>query len=470
MKMTLKQRIAQKAFSWLVDAANPKQQHRRPYEPITSGPLHKEITQRDRRQLESDSAKLYWNLGPAKGMIDDKAMYSVGRAWLPLFKGEDKEWGKMAREWLLDQWYPLADISGHDFQTHLYLASVSIDRDGGVFPVLTEYDTGFPAVQSLPSRMICSEDGEEMVKSGPYRGLKIYDGVIVNKTGTPVAYKVKVSDEKWEYYSTRDMGNLYDPVQVDQLRGLPAFTHAILDLKNLRQVQEYEMLASALASSIGLIEHNEQGMADPTDPMNALAPKQVFGSQPSGPNPVNTQEMFGGMIKYFRANSGSKIDTFKNDRPGDAWQKLQDRLIRNAATGASWPYEMVWDISALGGANTRLIIAKAQRSIEDRQDLLRPYAKRAVGYAIAKAVKLGILPASEDWWKWGFTLPARITADYGREQQADREDYFAGLRSMTSILGEEGVDIDDHISQLREEREKLAAAGISKEEADEGMS
>lgn len=138
-----------------------------------------------------------------------------------------------------------------------------------------------------------------------------------------------------------------------------------------------------------------------------------------------------------------------------------DRLIRNACVGAGWPFELTWDASKLGGANVRLLLAKAMRAVEDRQDLLRPIAKRCVGYAVAKAIKQGLLEGNPEWYAWEFTMPARMTADYGRDAKADLADYQAGLRSMTDILSEEGIDIKDHIKTLHEEREMLAAAGIA---------
>jgi hypothetical protein len=137
-----------------------------------------------------------------------------------------------------------------------------------------------------------------------------------------------------------------------------------------------------------------------------------------------------------------------------------NRLIRNAMAGINWPYELAWDISALGGANTRFIISTAMRSVEDRQDLLRPVAKRAIGYACAKAVKQGILPPSKDWWRWGFTLPPRMTADFGRDAAAQRDDYLNGIINLTDICAERGEDIDVHIRERKEENDKLEAAGL----------
>ncbi len=456
------------ALGALFDATNRKEIVRRPLEVRTIGSISSEVNSTDRAQLLSDSRKLYANLGPAKGAIDAKAMYAVGRSWLPKYEGADQVWGETAREWLLNEWYPIADISGRDFQTSLFLASVSVDRDGDVAAILTQYETEFPAIQLLPSEAIFTPSDEKLDRnnvllSGPYQGLRCIDGVIVNAQARPVAYHVheegyqhngEENEQVREYVTARDMMLLAEPAWINQFRGLPGFAHAILDLKDLRTVQGYEKMASALASSIGLIEYNESGLADTSDPAVALSGAPYVGQD------VAAKEFFGGMVRHFKAGSGSKLEAFKNDRPGDAWQKFMDRLLRNAMAGINWPFELAWDISALGGANTRFVISTAMRSVEDRQDLLKPFARRAVGYAVAKAIKNGRLPANPDWWKWSFTMPPRLTVDFGRDAAAQREDYLSGIINLSDICAERGIDLKSHIAGRAAENQALEDAGL----------
>lgn len=451
------------ALGVLFDATNWREIQRRPIESVSVRPMPDEVSTDDRLRLVSDSRKLYSNLGPAKGAIDDKAVYSVGRSWLPRFEGEDKAWGDAARKWLLDEWYPVADIAGRDFQTALYLASIAIDRDGDLGVMLTDYEDGMAALQlvgchAIGTRLPNYAGQPVKLTRGPYSGLEEFDGVVYNEQRRPVAYHLLGPDptgRQDEWVSARDMALLHDPQWTDQLRGLPGFSHAILDLKDLRTVQGYEKMASALASSIGLIEHNETGLADTSDPAVALSGGVVNASAD-----IVSKEIFGGMIKHFKAGSGAKLEAFKSERPGDAWEKFMNRLIRNAMAGIGWPYELAWDVSALGGANTRYVIAKAMRAVEDRQDLLRPFAKRAVGYAVSKAIKLGKLPPSVDWWRWSFTMPPRMTADFGRDAAAQRDDYLNGILNLTDICAERGEDIDVHIAERKEENDKLKAAGL----------
>lgn len=449
-------------LSYLVDAANWREVYRRPFEVMTVNTIAQEVNQYDWFRLLSDSRKLYCNLGPVTGAIDDKATYSIGRAWNAKFTGKDKAWGEQAEKWVNEMWYPMADARGpmFDFKTDLFLQSVSIDRDGEIYIYLTASPDGWPQIQLLPAHMIGDRNNTDtVVTGGPYSGMRVIQGVVTNDVGQAVAYHVLGPTPAGDkYVSAQDLIQVFDPRWADQVRGFPAFMHALLDLKDLRQIQGYEKIAAELMSSIGIIEWNEQGAPD-LDPAAILRGQQFIGSQPL---PAVTVEQIpgGGNAKYFRSNSGSKIEQLKNERPSVQLDAFMDRLIRNACVGAGWPYELTWDASKLGGANIRLLIAKAMRAVEDRQDLLRPIAKRCVGYAVAKAIKEGMLPPNDEWYAWRFTMPARMTADYGRDSKADLADLMEGVTTLSDILGEEGLDIDTHIATRKSDNEKLIAAGL----------
>jgi hypothetical protein len=149
------------------------------------------------------------------------------------------------------------------------------------------------------------------------------------------------------------------------------------------------------------------------------------------------------MNTYYRANSGSKLETFHNPRPGEAWENFQDRIIRGALAGVNWPYAMVWKASGQGTAE-RHEIAKAQRAIEDRQSLLMRPALAIVSWAVAKAQKLGVLPQSPEWYKWSFTMPRKLTIDDGRMSKEQIEGWRAGYVNHEDILGDYGKTLEEH--------------------------
>jgi len=435
----------------------------RPWWPNHTNNIRREVTIQEWRTVVSACNKLYWNFGVIHGAIEDKATYAVGRSWQPIFQGQDKEWGKLAAAWL-EEWYKVAYVNGSDFITGLYLDSVALDRDGDTATIYTETETGFPQLQQCAWHTIASRDGSAEVKTGPYAGLKQYNGVILNTQGRAVAFRfMGETEDQDREVSARSVDYLADARTQDQTRGFPAFTPAIMDLRDLVTTQGYIKQAMLIASSIGLIEQNELGVADMSDPSIGLQDGPATGA-----TGLYTEEMVGGTIRYFRANSGAKLEQLKNEVPSEATDRLMERLIRNALLGAGMPPEFYWKAEA-SGANTRVVIAKVNRTVADRQDVLRTAARRRVGYAISKAIKLGLLPKYKGddiggFLKWNFSMPPILTADAGYAGQDAREAYKLGMRNLTDILGEQGKNLEQHLDEREAEeiaiRERMQRSGL----------
>jgi hypothetical protein len=161
--------------------------------------------------------------------------------------------------------------------------------------------------------------------------------------------------------------------------------------------------------------------------------------------------MDGGTVRYFKSNSGGKIETLTNTRPGNPFMDFHDRLLKSSFASIDWPSSFYTGYGAGGGTAQRLEIASAQRSIEDRQDLLEYAAKRLVSYAIAKAQKRGDLPQSADWWKWGFSFPPKLTIDDGRVMKELESSYKLGFKSASDITAAMGKEYKDVIREKAEE-------------------
>ena len=437
----------------------------RPWQPVEIADIGRLVPGYDRETLLSASRRLFLNMGVARGAIEQKAMYAVGRSWLPRFDGTDDEFGVVATDWLSNQWFGICDLRGgmHDFRTALYLLSVAIDRDGEAFVLLTETEDDYPRLQHIPCHRVRTPgkvgdvrvDDGEVLKVGPYRGLRIVDGIVYGRTGAPVAVSfVDTNGEFSDWLSMRDLIHLYDPSWQEQGRGLPALTHAINDLRDSLQSHDWERQAQMMLSTLGLIEYNELGGPDPSDPSTVLA-----GGTPNTTG-LTVENYSGGTIRYFKSNSGSKLEQIAHTRPNDLWDTFQDRIIRSALAGINWPYSLVWKATGQGTAE-RSELGKAERAIQDRQDILLYAAKRMVGYAVAKAQKLNLLPESADWWRWSFTMPPKLTIDDGRVAKELESAWKAGFRNHADIVGMLGKDLRQHY------RERAAEIRLRKELARE---
>jgi len=432
----------------------------RPYEPIERKDIGDLVPSFDRDTIRSHARRIYLNFGPIRKAIAERGMYSVGRAFVPLFKGIDKSFSDTATAWLTDSFYNIGDSRGgmHDFRTNFYGYSAAIDVDGEIFILLTETKTGYPQYQGIPSHRIATPSG---MSEGPMRGGELRDGIIYWPSGAAKEYAFCNKDGKLsQWIDAANMIHLFDPEWQYQGRGLSALTHCISDCRDILQSSDWERLAMLQMSSISMVEYNDQGAPDQDDPFT-----QLIGVTGNPDRPMTVQSMDGGTVRYFRSNSGGKVDTIVNNRPGNPFLEFHERLLKSAYAGLPWPYAFYSGHGSGGGTAQRMEIASAQRTIEDRQDLLFYAAKRLVGYAVAKAQKRGDLPQSADWYKWEFSTPPKLTIDDGRITKELEALWKIGATNMRDIVSMRGKSYESHIRERAEEiaLRKLIAAEVGKQ-------
>lgn len=418
----------------------------RPSESRNLRDLHKIVTKYDRQTLVSASKTLYLNSQILIGAIDQKAMYSVGNAWLPVYKGEDVAFGKAARDWLTNEWYEISNLAGtSDFTEDLFIDSVAIDRDGEVFEYFTSTPNGYPQIQIIPSHRIdaCGlPEGE--LSEGKFKG-KLYfheDGIVYSKDNQrPVAYVF--SDENGKFSKFLDAAFVkheFEKLWPEQKRGLPCFYASLNGLRDILQSEEWERMNLLSMSSLNYTVENESGGPDIDEP--DYQPAENCGE-------LAVQYLQGGRIMHVKAGSGEKITQHQNFRPGNPWHEFFDMQTRLALGQINWPYSL-WKPSGQGTAE-RSQIGLACRSVEDRQTKIKKIAKWRITKAIAWAMANGRIPKSADWYNWDFTKPAKLTIDDGRTSKERLEKFKAGIINATDMIGEEGKSFDETLLERGEE-------------------
>ena len=429
----------------LVNASN-RYDRGLPWTPDFAQDLDRLFTQNDFRSTMSQSRLVFSNFGIPRGAIFQKADGVVGRAWEPEFKGTDQAFGEAAKEWLRS-WYGVCDVKGglYDFKTNIWLDSAAVDRDGDVFIILTQTDTGYPQLQHIPAHRVGTR--HESAKSGVlihgrYTGNRIKNGVIENRNGSPVAYCVLGDDQDSDQYiDSQDIVHIADPSWHNQSRGIPSLSHAILELRKAKTSEEWELMAQMMVSSHALIEYSDTGGVDYDDPSVSLT------GDVGDTDRLAVQTYSGGMVRHFKSNSGSKLESINHTRPGDMWESFQDRVDRKALAGIPWPIELVGKSDGINGTTIRNIQARARASVEGRQDVLRRPMKRVIAWAVAKAIKQGILPASDDWYRWDFTMPPKLSIDPRNDSKTQIDEYKLGAINMTTMLAEKGKTHSEHIRE-----------------------
>lgn len=380
-----------------------------------------DLNEGTRVELLKLARHMYRNVGLIKGAVDSIATYSVGPGLRPQYRGKNAEFGTLCEEYWRDVVTPNPEVTGRMTWADLLMAlSRSIDVDGDVFIIMTENGK----LQVVEGHRVCEADQYGTA-----------DGVFLGKLGEPTAYLIQTGDDYRKIQAEAIM-HLMEIERPDQIRGGSSLARALNHVRDLKMLGEFEKDALKLQGSIAAVITTAEG--------DALANTGgFFGNiQPldTGESSIAREEITSSAT-IPRLGPGEKIEMVSPTRPNSSFEPFAKFLIRDVAMGLGLPVEFVYDPASVGGAGMRFVVAKAQRRFEQRQRLLIDrFCNRAWRYFIGTAIANGDLPADEDYAKVTWQTPKSLTVDAGREAQQSREDYKAGLTTLSDYFGELGMD------------------------------
>jgi len=410
---------------------------------------HRTISPMGRSQIMACGRWLFSNFPSIEGAIMEQAAIAVS-SWFPRYQGKNKEWGALAEAWLVD-WEDIMCVSGSWFDGDLFrellLCSVLIDGELGI--LLTETKDGFPQVQMWMSHQI----GQKLsgVLNEDFGQVSIVDGVVVNTYRRPRKYMLRAAD-KTALVPASDFILAYNPSRPDQVRGFSKLGSSVLDWQDLADSRRFELLAQKACSAHALIERNETGDTD--DTKNVVQGGPTFKETGELDKPA-VQNLEGGIYKYFTAKSGSSLEAFKFDRPGANTQQFQRDIEMHAFRGIDWDRGFTLDSSKINGTSIRVIVDRINRTILKRQKLVKKVMRRVHSYAIAKAIALGELPFDEDWFRWGYQVPAIITPDRKHQSDVDIQEYEKAFITLQEICAKRGGRWEETQDQWLLERQRM---------------
>lgn len=388
------------------------------------------VSQYDTSKILGASRSLYHNNPLVKSAIDKKASYTISNAFEYRSKSQTEE-AKNSFDRAIKQWSKIAEVSGKNLNDVAWLTSVSLDVDGDVFILLSQTKTGYPVIQLIESHAVGSRHNGKLKKGKTYeeKGV-IYD----SKTKRPLFYRILATEETDDItISVNDMIRISEPSF--SVRGNPLITSAISLLNDLTHSQELLLTQQLMAASTSMIEHNETG-----------GNEYITDDDASEGLNIETITQEGGEIRFMKAGTGSKLEIVSNPNPSIPWQEYQDTLFSMVCLALDWPKNLV-GFDGGNGVNDRLAIQQATKACIDRKTLLEPYFIRICNWALAKMIKNGFIKVDlpDDWFEAYMTNGRRLSVDLSRDSKSIQEEYKLGIRSLTSILGEEGVEHDDHV-------------------------
>jgi len=414
---------------------------------------HCNVSDFGRRTLMTLGRYLYGNMPTIAGAIEEQAALAA-EVFIPQFWGEDRAWGDAAESALIE-WSKICDMAGenYDFDTYLEQLSIAALRDGDMATLLTETPDQYPMIQTVPAHRIWS--CEPTVSEGEFKGLPMYDGVILSPQRRALGYRVY--DEVGGTFtdvSARNMFLTFIPQWADQVRGFSKLASAIFDLQAFRDSRDNELLAQIDASATSLLEWNETGQFD-------AAKATVFGTEgrtfdaTNQATGIQMEKVQGGTHRYFKTNSCTKIEAFSHDRPSANVMAFQENIARDCFKSIDWDYFFSINPGQFGGAPMRIVIDKINRTLKRRRRMLKKAAMRIHGYAIAKLMKLDLLPWSDEWWKWEYQTASRLTSDAKYDSDVDVQELANVITTPQKVCGERGEYWEDVQDQWLDAQARL---------------
>lgn len=408
-----------------------------------------ELPSYTRNELVRRARYLEKNSGHIRGTLRDMKVYGIGDGIRPNAKSPNSEWNRRAEEYFRN-WARKCDITNRfSFREIQGLVSRAIDVDGEIFAIKTFDAQKRPKIQILETHRLANEPPEEGVQGG----------IKFGRFGDPLFYYFKSSDDT----SVRKLPasavlHIFEPERVSYIRAFPGIQHSILDVLDRNEILSLEKHKVKLISDIARIITSENANIDDSDfSINA------GNCESRETNPRDIEKKFGG--KSFRLNPGEKIEAFESNIPSPTFSGFLAELQRSGSLGVL-PYEFAVDPSSVGGAGVRLVLSKAQRYIDDRGRTLDERLNYPLWmFVIGHAIKMGELENQLGWHKVAWTHPKRATVDAGREEQQQRLNVEAGLKTLENAYSELGLDFEDEMqTRASNARHIMRLAGIADSE------
>jgi len=161
------------------------------------------------------------------------------------------------------EWWDKCDISTrHTGSTLMQVAVMSMLRDGDFLFVLVRDGDGNLKIQGIEADRL----GDPFKV---YTSLELIGGIHIDRTtGAPTAYDIynRSIGDFYTYQLTIPSSqafHLFDPLRIDQYRGVSAFHTAINDATDIYDIINYEKMAAKVASSqSGIVKRNNNNAAD----------------------------------------------------------------------------------------------------------------------------------------------------------------------------------------------------------------
>lgn len=425
----------------------------------------REISAYTRLEILRRSRWLYANYGIAKRVINGLSRMVAGTGLTYQAATTDSEWNALAehaRERVIRSRH-LYDLGGrYNGATSQQAVLRFRFRDGDCAQVLTrDPETGTARFAFYEGHQIGqTADPATYDANAGWR-----DGVLHGAHNNAIAYRILGDANTYADVPARSVLFQCDYERAGQSRGLSILSHAINHLVDAAEITGYIKTGVKLSNRHGYwIETEASSQAPMTAAQRAQGGAAIQTIQTAA-GPVNLERIYGpGEIPNLQPGQQLKFNGASNPHPNQL--NLLDYLIRDVAWGANVSPELLWNITALGGANTRFVLADAQSFIDvAQQQLVDDKEQLETEFILACEMQAGRLRPCLDpeWWKAIWIPPPRLTVDFGRDGKLYLEQVKASALTFRRLHGWQGNDFETE--QRQWVREWLSWGKVAKEEA-----
>jgi lambda family phage portal protein len=339
------------------------------------------------------------------------------------------------------EWWDKCDISTrHTGSTMMQVAMMSMLRDGDFLFVLVRDKDGNLKIQGIEADRL----GDPFKV---YTSLDLIGGIHIDRdTGSPTAYDIynRSIGDFYTYQATISSSqafHLFDPLRIDQYRGISAFHTAINDATDIHDIVNFEKLAAKVASSqSAVVRRNNNNASD----LSSLTNDENING-----DTIKLEAIESGKISYLEPGEDIVFPDGPS-RPSGAFAEFHKILLRNICLGVGIPYSFAVDPSAMSGPTARLEMQQAGRTFRRYQKLLDDKVLRPIkNIVIADAVARGLIEnnSGSRTTKGIFNFGANVSIDLGRESASAISEFKTGLRTAADIYAERGQDFESAMRQ-----------------------
>ncbi|MDR1304264.1 MAG: phage portal protein [Verrucomicrobiales bacterium] len=405
------------------------------------------------------------NTGLAKRLINGVTNYVIGSGLVPRAETKDIEWNQLAEV----SYYERArqamtyDVSARLTATQAQRVMLATKyRDGDCAVVYSESQSG-GALRAFYSG----------VQIGGGEDAGFVDGLKTDRLNRVQKFRLLDADGDAERARVISADNVRWLAKYDtpgQLRGISALAHAVNNLLDLTEISAANKQGIKTSAQVGYYiatAAQQSGGGGMVETMKRERQRANGGDN----NTVSADKIFfhgtGGEIVELPA--GRDLKTLLDSRPHPNSIEFMDAyLIRDIAWGFGISADLLWNISRLGGANTRWVLADAQVFIASEQtDLVDAWLAFDFPYHCAKEMAAGRLRRCRDWqwWSHSWLTPERITVDFGRDGNVILKKWQSFLISTSRVYGMLGQDARDEMSDeldfIAWQKEQMTKRGLT---------